>query len=118
MKDGLSLRVNELLNVFRQVTLLGKLTRKLAGLGLRRDLAREEEPEHALGDNLLSTRGGSESLLTVRDSQAMEPNTLYERKVRTRNKSMHGRITSLGSRTDASQSIALRPLMPPTTCST
>ncbi len=50
----------------------------------------------------------------------MEPDTLYEIRFRVyiRKNSDTPLQTSLGSRTDASQSMALSPLMPPTTCST
>ena len=68
MGPGTDSRVNQLLDVVGQISLLRELAGELAGLSLGGDFASQEEPQHTLCDDLLATRGRSESLLAVRDS--------------------------------------------------
>ena len=78
MGPGRDSRVDQLLDVFGQISLLRELAGELAGLSLGGNLASQEKPQHALCDDLLATRSRSESLLAVRDSQAMETDALDE----------------------------------------
>lgn len=73
---NLNVRVNELFDVFREVTLLGQFSGQLSRLCFGGNLAGEEEPEHALGDNLLALRRCRELFLTIRDGQSVEADTL------------------------------------------
>jgi hypothetical protein len=75
--NGSSSPVDELLDVGREVALLGKLARELPCLRFGGDLARKKQPEHAFGDDFLATWGRRKQLLAVRDTQTMEPYSLY-----------------------------------------
>ena len=44
---------------------------------LGRDFAREEQPEHALSDDLCASRSRREHFLAVRNRQAMEADSLF-----------------------------------------
>ena len=54
-----------------------------------RNLSSEQEPEHALGDDLLAVGGGRELLLTIWDGQSVEADTLVIH-VRNLTDSQHG----------------------------
>ena len=60
-----------------EVALLGKFSGQLSSLCFGGDFASQEKPEHALSDDLLSTRCSGKLLLAVRNGQAMEADTLY-----------------------------------------
>lgn len=69
-------RVNEILNEFRKVTPFRKLTREGADLFWSRNLSGEQEPEHALGEDLLAICSSGKFLLAIWDGQSMEADTL------------------------------------------
>lgn len=118
-KRGLNLRVKELLDVRGEFTLLRKLTRELARFSLSGHLAREEKPKHTLGNDLLATGRSWQDLLAVGDAQTMEADALVVLLSVTGITGEVGcRLTSLGSRTDASQSMDFKPRIPPMRCST
>jgi hypothetical protein len=71
-----NLRVYELDNVLREVTLFCELARQLACLGLGRDFACEQKPEHALSDDLLAAGCSRQLFLTVWNGEAMEADAL------------------------------------------
>ena len=69
-------RVDQLLDVFGQISLLRELAGELASLGFGGDLAGEQQPKHTLRDNFFTALGTRELLLAVWNGQAMETNTL------------------------------------------
>lgn len=79
LRHGVEVRraaVNELLDELGDVGAGGPLGRQVADLLLGRDLARQEEPEEALGEGLLSAGGLGEDLLALGDGLAAEADAL------------------------------------------
>ena len=111
-------RVNKFLDKFGKFSALRELIREGTNLFWGRNISGEQEPEHALRDDLLAIDGGRELLLAIWDVQPMEADTLA---IYIRNligNSMEYARASFGSRTEPSQRRALRPRMPPMRFST
>ena len=83
-----------------------------------RNLSGEQEPEHALRDDLLAIDGSGELFLTIRDGQSMEADTLAIDIRNLTDKYVGYARASFGSRTEPSHRRALRPRMPPMRFST
>lgn len=74
--EGVGASVNELLDELGDLGSGGPFLREALDLLGGRDLSGEEEPEERFGQRLRSTRGGRELLLTFRDGEASESDTL------------------------------------------
>lgn len=74
--DHMDVRVNEVHNMLREVTLLGQFSGELSGLCFGGDLASEEKPEHTLGNNLLALWCRSKHFLALWDGHSMETDAL------------------------------------------
>lgn len=71
--------IEQFLNMLGKLSSLREFLGQLARLGLRGHLARQKQPEHTFGDNLLSTRSRRENLLAVWNAQPVEADTLWVR---------------------------------------
>lgn len=71
-------RVNELDSFFVQCTIFCKLFGESPNLGFGWDFTRQQEPEHALGDNLFASWCGGQDLLTIWNGVSMKANSLVE----------------------------------------
>ena len=111
-------RVNEFLDKLGKFSTLRKLVREGTDLFWGRNLSGEQEPEHALGDDLLATCGGRELFLAIWNGQSVETDTLATYVRNLTDNSMRYARASFGSRTEPSQRRALRPRMPPMRFST
>ena len=69
-------RINEFLDKFGKFTTVRELLREGADLFWGRNLPGEQEPEHALRDDLLAVNSGWELLLAIWDGQSVEADTL------------------------------------------
>jgi hypothetical protein len=65
--EGAGAAVDELLDEGGDIGAGSPLSRESANLGLRGDLAGQEEPEETFGEGLLTTRSLGEELLEVGD---------------------------------------------------
>ena len=70
------LRVDEILNELGQGTLRRELLRERERLLGRWDLSCQQQPEHALRDDLLAAGRGREYLLAVRNGEPVEADAL------------------------------------------
>lgn len=70
------MRVDEVLDELGQGALRRELLRERERLLGGRDLSCQEEPEHALGDDLLAAGCGREYFLTVRNGEPVEADAL------------------------------------------
>ena len=106
--------VDELLNELGNIGAGSPLSREVADLLLRGDLAGQKKPEETFRERLLATRGLGEELLALGDllrvsagfvcaGMKMSPRTVLPRK----------RIPSSESRTEPSQTRDLMPRAPP-----
>ena len=113
------LPVYEIYNIFGKLSLFCEFSRKLTGLLNRWDLSREQKPEHALSDHFFPSGGSREYFLALRNGQPVKPNALRltdQNQCRFLNSCI--KRTSLGSKTEASHSIAFKPRIPPMILST
>ena len=119
--------VDDLLDIVVKLRARGQVVDEVLGLLLAGDLAGQQVEEHGLGQHLLAVRRGGQDCdlrSTSRDRPTHPAGTrgwscLADRQ--RRRASVHApqkRMPSLASRTDGSQSMTLRPRMPPKTFST
>ena len=69
-------RVNEFLDKLGKFSAFCKLIGEGTDLFWGRNLSGKQEPEHALGDDLLAINSGRELFLAIRDGQPMEADAL------------------------------------------
>ena len=69
-------RVNEFLDKLGKFPTFCELVGERTDLFWGRNLSGKQEPEHALGDDLLAIDSGGELLLAIRDGQSVEADTL------------------------------------------
>lgn len=102
-----------------KVSLLGQFSGELSGLSFGRNLTSEEQPEHTLSDDLLASWSGGKLLLAIGDRETVEADTLEVGGITGLERCLRSECyTSRGSKTEASQSMALMPRIPPITFST
>ena len=111
-------RVNEFLDKLGKFSTLREFIREGTDLFWSRNLSGEQEPEHALGDDLPAIDGSGELFLAIWDGQSMEADTLVIKVRNLTDNSLRYARASFGSRTEPSQRRALRPRMPPMRFST
>jgi hypothetical protein len=111
-------RVDELFDKLGKFSTFRELIGEGTNLFWGRNLSGEQEPEHALRNDLPAINSSGELFLAIWDGQSVEADTLVICvRCRAGNSMAYAR-TSFGSRTEPSQRRALRPRIPPMRFST